>query len=478
MSKRRKIFRRIFQVVNTLMIIGILGYYGYRALYYKEALANVGTGITEDERVPFHEKLRLDIVADYDHIAQNEDGSFYYFEKPAYNYVSYAGRNYRILSVDAEGNVRMVEDGIETITPLINKVYTMPQENSDEPLIVNGTLFDSWLYSWLNPVEGDLLSGIYYQSLSNPDLYLTDTRIEVSTVDSLETVLEENNYKSSKIGLLSIEDYRKAGGSGSFLNNGTSFWLSNLNIEGNYWYVNEEGDLSITTYAAQMLGVRPVITVSKDVIVTSGNGTYGYPFHIEEAVTRNLNQAMASQIVSFSDHDWTIINVNDEYAELILNDYVVDEEGNPVEVEFGENHDFSTSSGIGRYLNNTFYNSLAGKDHLLKHDWNYGYLEPDNLFDWHNAFDKTVNCYVMLPNLSNFALQGYPEIYLAHKDYTLNDLTFIIDENSYLYSGMTTTAMKIRPVICIASDAAITSGNGSVENPYVLEFSEGGQVNG
>ena len=121
--------------------------------------------------------------------------------------------------------------------------------------------------------------------------------------------------------MLTLEDYLSTGGAKGFLNNGQEYWLASNTNDYQYWYVNSQGDLSISDYDTQLIGIRPVVFVNFNALVASGAGTRKDPFVLKGDI---VNPAKASELsggkyVSYSDKLWRVIRVDENgAAELIL----------------------------------------------------------------------------------------------------------------------------------------------------------------
>lgn len=463
-SKKKKskikpgIPQRTFQVLNTLLILLILGFYLYRAVDYHDQFIALYSEVTSEEHpVYLSEALISKVIGDNDGVTKNEDDSYHYHGKPKYNYVIFSGRLFRVLDISPDGEVRMVE-----------------QNNTGSFILDDSTTFDeSIVKQWLNSDRNDQYSGIYQKSLKDFDTTMVKSTYCADVIDGAESIGCTLKNNKSYVTLLSLNDYKETGAAEGFLNNGQGFMLISTNSEHENWFVNEDGSLSTGSNPTQFVGVRAVVTTRYDLEVKGGTGTAGDPFRVRTFSVSTAEDMPVSSYVSYSDRLWRVVRKTNELnMELMLDGYLLDEEGNPETFTFGRYNDYSPDYGLGDYLNTDYVESLPEYEkYLVTNDWFYGALEDDNYYDYHDNFQNSVHCYVGLPNTAVQYLDEYPDIYIMADVSSADDLVYKIDDTGHLFAGFLTNESKVRPLICLNGKTAIISGNGTVDDPYV--FMEG-----
>ena len=142
--------QRTFQVLNTLLILLILGFYLYRAIDFRNQFIALYSEVTSEEHpVYLSEALISKVIGDNDGVWKDENENYHYRGNPKYNYVSYSGRIFRVLDINTDGEVRMVE-----------------QDNTGSFILDDSATYsDSLIRLWLNTDRDDQFSGIYQKSL-------------------------------------------------------------------------------------------------------------------------------------------------------------------------------------------------------------------------------------------------------------------------------------------------------------------------
>ncbi len=445
-----------FQIMNTILVSLIVGFLIFRGYKYKLIFDGQYSEIAEKEEALLREVLVEKGITDIDNFLSNKDGTYTFINNPKYNYVLYSGRVFRVLDVNADGETRMVDMTIEGLS------IVTPKEDFTETA----------LFRWLNVVEGDEYSGIYEKSLEDYQGSLVNTKTCVDRVDEAGLTSCKLTTSNYKVALLTFDDYSTMGGNESYVNTKDEFWLSTNNEDGNFWFVNSDGAVSIGNRDTQFIGIRPVITLTSGVKVSAGEGTLEKPFVVYTEERETVSDLSVAQYINYSDKLWRVVRVDENgNAELFLNDYIRNENGDPVSMAFGSNTTYNTSNGIGAYLNDSFLKSLQSYETIcLQHDWNSGTLLEEHDYDYHDAFEEKINAYVGLPNTSTLFLNTHPNIALMEKVPNSSEFTYVLDEYNHLYQQFVTKATYIRPLICVKGDVKIASGDGTAENPYFLEL--------
>ena len=445
---------KIFQIINLLVIIGILGTYTYRAYTYKDYFDKLATAQAGEETTladALLEKANGDL-----NVFKDENGDHYYINDPENNYVVYSGRMFRVIRVFKDKTVKMAAVDVQGISVL----------NQHEDFT------ESSLFRWLNASENET-DGIFEKTLRNTEKYLAGGVFCTDKIDDASQIACTINSDKVNVTMMTLEDYLSTGGAKGFLNNNKQFWLASNNNNQDFWYVNEDGSLSLSDFDTQLIGIRPVIFIKPDVLVGKGAGTADDPFVLAgEATAVFVSNLYAGDYVKYSDQMWRVVAQTEDATELILEGYA-SENGEAKKVKYGTASAYSPDNGAGKYLNTTWVSTLDRYEKFLtQHTWYYGPTGIANGFDWNQSFEKSVECYVGIPNLSTPYLGGYNGILLSNYDYHNTDAIYTIDNEGRLFGDFDTVAYKVRPLIAMKANVGIVSGKGTLENPYIVEVNE------
>ena len=177
---------------------------------------------------------------------------------PENNYIWYSGFLWRIIGINADGTVRMITEENVTAIP-----YHNDNSNWDE----------SYVKEWLNDYFYNHLKG---NNIITEQIWCSETTTSSSSART--TCTNNLSVAKAKVGLITLDEYNLAGGQESYLDIKQHHWTMTPKSSSNAWYVNNDGD-AITDYSIGN-GVRAVINVNSDVIITEGNGTWSSPYEI------------------------------------------------------------------------------------------------------------------------------------------------------------------------------------------------------
>ncbi len=208
-KKNRRKFRngeKLFILLNVIIIFYIMGFYAYRAYYY-------------------HKKLNLDVLKTMslkevatniknisfsgDGLYEDDENKIYYYKgKDVKNYVYFQGRIWQMLTIG--DYIKMIQvDNVASIVAGIDMDYK-----------------SSYLHTWLDD---------YSKTIKDSENYLEETKWCSKEVDVKDYKCEE--FIEGSVGLLTIEDYLKAGADSSFINSSEYFWRINYNDKKEFNYI-------------------------------------------------------------------------------------------------------------------------------------------------------------------------------------------------------------------------------------------------
>ena len=251
------------------------------------------------------------------YVTQDDQGTTHFFRgNVTNNYVSFAGLLWRIVRINGDGTTRLITD--DTVgDSAFNTTYNThkyvgytydnshnctnsnPCYGSEGTASTMKTYLDNWYNTNLKSYEDKIVTGDYcndtsYRLSGNYRYYGAYDRINYDSITpSLacnDTFVNYGGKYNLKIGLLSADEIALSGYSrssnttNSYLQKSSSWWSfspynsssSNASVFIAYdYYLNS---YSLTSYSG---GVRPVINLKADTLITSGNGTESNPYVVE-----------------------------------------------------------------------------------------------------------------------------------------------------------------------------------------------------
>lgn len=444
-KKKLKLWEKIFLIASITFIVFCFIFYGYRLIhFYKEEHK-----IIESTSNDLFTKLLQDngtVVTGSG--LYNENENYYFKGNINSNYVYYSGRLWRVISIDKE-NIRLISEDSQT---------TLAWGPSSD-------FETSYINEWLNELETPN-TGIFIKTLNNSNgiLVKTDYCVDSITLDNITCEKKYNNY----VGLLSTEEYLRADGKNSYLNNGTYFWLSNTSNDNKVWYVFDEGGInnnSSTNSSYSSYGVRPVITIKRNVIVNRGNGSKEEPYYLDGTNDSKVSSLYIGNYVKLSNYVWQITEKNSEYTKLVMKETLkVNDQDILMKYDYSDSKKVET---LKKYLNGTFYNTLD-KEKLVECNFNTGSYTGE---DYKNVYSSSIKNYVGLQNIGELFIASDKNTWLYNNIDSKKLIAYTSVPENLLFADKVNNTNYIRPVICIKNTLTFSEGNGLENNPYILEDS-------
>lgn len=456
--KRRLRVDKIFICISVIFLFTLICIYGYRLIhFYKLEKEEVNTP-TVVENKNFYDVL-MNMVSDLeDDIIgaknnnlklDNVTNEYYFYGNVSNNYVYYSGRYFRIIGIDSNKNIKLITDDVQT-----SLAY------GDEY-----TFNDSLVKKWLN--KGSKYEGVFYYSLEDVDKYLTNTYSCSDIVNDIKKVTCKKQDNSNLISTISVYEYVRAGANDSYLNNNSYYYTSTNSNDGVY-YVFDKGGVSLSN-DREMFGVRPVITLKGDVVV-SGNGSKENPYVFEDRNVNTLYDASVGEYLIYSGYTFRIIEKDKNVMKIAMEGYIEDS-GNAIKKVFDQknnNFNIKSKSNIGYYLNDSFYNSLEDKDYLKKGYFYTGSFDTDD-YSYKLTFEDKVDTYVGLYQVGELFINDYAlNFTLNGLNDNMNNTIFVVNEDNKIFGDNITSKYKIRPLLYLDSNLNIISGSGTKDNQYVV----------
>lgn len=480
-TKKRHVMGPIeftFNFISLVCVLGLALYFGGRSLYYysKQNIKIKEEAMTVNGLVVQNNGIAKENT---DGLHQDSDG--YYFKgNVTNNYVMFENRLFRIMRVNNDDTVKLVAENYAAS-------FMWGNESNYK---------DSNVQNWLNKTDKEH-SGIYYDTIADIKKVLVKTEYEenilkdgkIITLEELNKANEEENKeevkeetkkekttkKSTKkkeekkdsdyVTILTVKDYTLANGKSSYLNNGKLFYLLGLNDDGENLYVEEDGSIQ-STDSLVGYGIRPVITLKKNTVVVSGNGTKEDPY-----VVKGNSKNYVDSYVKLGDDTWKVSSVEGDNLRLYLNGYITAGGAEVVRnySSYNSIYDINESSNIGNYLNYSYVGSLPYQGVLTDCNFYTGEISDDTTYEFNTIYSNVVTARVGLLNIFDYASNNDLNDYFhINKTSEVGSMEYNTYSNGLLEEADVRDVKHIVPVICINKES-IKSGEGSLNNPYKVE---------
>ena len=433
----------IFNLISLVVVLGIALYFGGRSLYYY-SLQNAKT---EAKTLSGLVLANNKIVNEGDGFHQTEDG--YIFKgNVENNYVWFANRLFRILSINEDESVRLISENYAAAF--------MWGENSDYK--------ESNLRYWLTKTKA--ANGVYFSSIPSPSSYLVKTSYSEDKLDGDKVIEGKKKYKDF-VTTLTITDYTNAGGKNSFLKNGKLFYLIGHNSDDENIYVEEDGSV-VGTDTLSGYGIRPVITLNSKVTISQGDGSHDNPFMVDMGGNNNY----IDSYVKLDNDTYKVFENQNNKLKMYKITYITNSNGEEIADGFnnsdGSRFDLNDRHSIAYYLNGEYYSSLSYKDYIVDNYYYNGYINEETEYKFLNNYTESVTCKVALLNIFDYnstnELNDYYHINTISDESTMAYSTY---SNGLLFEEDVKEWKHIVPVISINKDA-IKGGTGRIDDPYTV----------
>lgn len=441
-KKKRKSFsigkkEFIFNLVSLLVVISIGLYFGGRSFYYYGA---------QNFKLEQEAKTLNGVVVNYNKVTSgdglHQDTDGYYFKgNISNNYVKFANRLFRIVRINKDSTIKLVADS--------NAATFMWGENSN----YENSNLDLWL--------GE---GTYYKSIPNVSDFLVKTNYT-------EDILNNSSVKDSKksysdyVTTLGIKDYTMANGSKSYLNNGKSFWLIGKDSNNENIYVDASGSVQSSDMHSSF-GIRPVITLKKNLEIYGGDGTISNPYIIKQNEKINY----VDSYIKLGNDVWKVSSDDGKVLKLYLNGYIINN-GFLYTTNYSDNnsfYDINNQNSLAYYLNTTYFNSLSYNFKILDTKFDIGEISDDSGYGYNNIYNGSVVAKVGLLNIFDYYSGISDDFFYINTTSTIGSMVYIHSNSGILKEASVDEVKPVVPVISINRPKVI-GGKGLIDDPYLVE---------
>ena len=291
--------------------------------------------------------------------------------------------------------------------------------------------------------------------------------------------------KKKKIGIISIDEVnRSIYNKYSFLSTSTISWTANAKDKSNAYalrdYFMNSDDSYMSFEKKHNFGVRPVITIKGDVLITGGEGTKENPYYLEDyqKAKKNdlVNTRYSGEYISYAGYTWRIVDTyEDGTTKILLNQSLRSENGilfttykNLKNKIYNPNED----GNVGYYFNNKISQYIDTR-YFVNHEFEVPIYKGEPNYNKETSV-KTYKAKLMAPNMYEMysALPDDPfanSYWLVNSNKDVNEINSVSQIGVVMY-GADSREIKfgIRPAGYLNQKCFITSGNGTADNPYII----------
>ena len=307
-------------------------------LYFDEQKILLADAIKRDNQINSENPNFASVATTNDGVYKAEDdwGESYYFRGAVgNNWVRFAGYYWRIIRINGDGSIRLIYNGTSTATTgestMINSsqafntnsnsgeyagyMYTTGQQHGNTTSSTIKGVLDNWYNNNLKSYEGKIsteagfcgdreMAGGYEWSGGSNNIfyYISHERLANNKIPSLKcsnnldlyTVNDSskgNKALMNPIGLITADEVAMAGGVYGQANSSYYLYIGRIyltmspsgfyNKYADVFYVHSNGQLLNNGGVGWTTpGVRPVINIASDAIISSGDGTSSNPYTI------------------------------------------------------------------------------------------------------------------------------------------------------------------------------------------------------
>ena len=398
-----------------------------------------------------------------------------------YNYIWYSGKLWRAVSIDTSDN------SVKLVTQW--NISTISYDND------SSAFEGSYMEMWLNDTTVDGFLG----NLREPEKFIKmDSKwnaTEMSDTSKPPSEEEGGNIVEDAVGLLNIYEYVMSGDKGGYLDNGLYFWTLTPYDANSLWRMRDDGFKQQSSLDYAIFGVRPSINLKSSVRIVDGDGTVDNPYRLNGDNDTNLsgtllNARYSGEYIRFGNDEnnlYRIVSHETDGLTKITNAEPLKDSSQFKNIEFGNNAIFSSTNTMGTFLNGDYLTSYVGDDYanMIEDNttWYLGTVGDGASYKLAKYTDTTGATLTSSTTTTKVGLLRLGELMSGQFNRYGNNSTYWLitpSSNSNLHyinnrgtssANYSTTALRsIKPSLNLKSNVVITSGDGTKQNPFTLEF--------
>lgn len=389
-------------------------------------------------------------------IKKATENTGYYIGNPN-NYIYFSGVLFRIVDIDGD-NVRIVAD----------------RDVSN----VNYSSLDDWLE-------------YYYDHLSDESkkLVVKNKYCQMTVNENDTTATSCSSYtKTKEVYIPSIVDVNRAqSGNLNFLKPTTMSWVADkasddkAYLTRDVFYGGEYGKSFLAYDQDLNFGIRPMLTIKGDTLIVEGTGTKDDPYNLGE-FTRGkaddyVNSRTSGEYISINGAIWRIIEAQKDGTTKVIYNQSLSKNSNYLQFtyndESGDLYDVDNSENIGYKINNESSQYIETK-YFVNHEIEVPIYKNKATYNGEEKVKK-YKAKIIAPNMYDM-YSAAPDSSGATSTWYINsskneNLKYGVGDRESAITEETSPSIRfgIRPVAYLNSKCIIVSGNGTLDDPYVIK---------
>ena len=404
------------------------------------------------------------------------------------NYVWYSGKLWRAVSVnnDAKTTKLVTQWNISTIT------YSSGSSSFE----------GSYMEDWLNDTSVDGFLG----NLREPEKFIVMDAVWDVTMDStsLGSIERPNGTTTVRdaVGLLNIYEYqtsyKRTTSTYGYLNNGLYWWTitprSALGVVRCVTGLSSTINYSPSSFS---VGARPSINLKSGVKIVDGNGSIDNPYRLKgdndtDLTGTKLNTRYSGEYIKFGNNENNLYRIvsheNGTGTKITSAEPLKSSFAGFITWSFGSNTTFSSENTIGAFLNERYLTNYVDSTYrdMIEESttWYLGTVGSGASYKLAKETETTTTAKVGLlrmgelmsgqfesdilkgTNSSTFLTTNYWTL----TPYSTSGVRFVSDNGFADYSSPSSNSYGVRPSLNLKSNIIITSGDGTKNNPFILEL--------
>ncbi len=376
------------------------------------------------------------------------------------NYVLFSGNIWRIMGENKDGSIKLVSSG-----PISALRYG--------PSVIS-SFKNTYMYEWLN--------NYYLSRISNYDVLVKEpicVTKAASSNTSTSSCSNEELLQKAKVSLLSLEEYNLSIEPGSsYLESTTPFVTITQSDDENYYVLSSGTNYQVGS-PETIFYVRPVISVDRNTIITSGEGTSTSPFVLDKELFTgtHTNKTVDSMYIipgdylSLNNIIYRVVEVDSSGVRILRNSFNTSTNFDGVKFADDSNN-FSVDSGIGSVLNNTIFYNLYSPyaNNIRTAVWYQGSAGTDSYKLTNLAKTNLIYSIKLgIPKLAElFTVPIGSSEYWTMSKADENTNLYTISTEGVKVASYTSTNKYIRETFVISKELPVTKGSGTISDPYVV----------
>ena len=400
------------------------------------------------------------------------------------NYIWYSGKLWRAVLVNNE----------EKTVKLVTQWNISSIAYDDDSSAFDGSYMEEWLND--TTVDGFLGNLRDYENFIVTDAKWNAT-LNSAALGSITRPSDSGTVVTEAVGLLNTYEYQMSYTgttySNGYLNNGLYWWSITPLSTNQMWIIRSYGfATSFPTTPPE--GIRPSINLKPEIKIVSGDGSENNPYRLEgdndtslEGI--KLNTRYSGEYISFGTGEnnlYRIVSHETEGLTKITSAEPLKDSGTFKVMNYGNNTIFSSTNTIGTFLNSDYLINYVGNSYnnLIedKATWYLGTVGDGASYKLAKYTDTNMSGYVTSKE-ARIGLLRLGELMAGQFDKSENNTNYwsinslgsgnfvrYIHSESGTGNGYPYATSGIKPSLNLKSNVIITSGNGTLQNPFEIEL--------